>query len=89
MLGVIKVFFGLAFGAAAAAVVFGYPVGILGLLLFFAGVELASPAFDQKTPAAVFVVVASAAGIVAVNTLVGFGIGVVATLILKLRPHHW
>jgi membrane associated rhomboid family serine protease len=70
------------FGAAAIPVLLAFPGSLLGLLLVFAGLELALPARDCVDRDAFFIAAATAGGILAANTLVGFILGLVAALIL-------
>ena len=87
MLGTAKVALGVLFGAAAVPLLALYPVSILGVLLFFAGVELALPARDCAQREPFFVAAATAGGILAVNTWVGFLAGLLtAALVLPKRP---
>lgn len=81
MLGVAKVAVGVALGSAALALLNAYPASILGVLLGFAGVELALPARDAATRRAFFIVAVTAGGILAVNTAVGFVLGLLAALL--------
>jgi MFS superfamily sulfate permease-like transporter len=83
MLGAVKIVLGVGFGTAAMAVFAVYPAAILGVLLVFAGIELATPARDCGTREAFFIAAATAAGILAVNTWVGFVIGIAAALLLS------
>lgn len=85
MLGTMKLIAGLFFGAAAAASLLYFPMSILGLMLTFAGIELASPAKDQKQPRAIIVMLVTAILIVAVNTAVGFVVGMVAAFSIERR----
>lgn len=80
MLGAAKIVLGLGLGTSVAMLLAHYPKSVLGVLLLFAGAELAMPARDSKTPQAFFVVLATAAGIIAVNTWVGFLCGVVVAI---------
>ncbi len=82
MLGLAKIAVGLMFGTAAVAVLVAFPASLLGLLLVFAGLELALPARDCVERDAFFIAAATAGGILAANTLVGFLLGLVAALIL-------
>jgi MFS superfamily sulfate permease-like transporter len=77
-LGVAKIVLGLLFGAAAVTLLSAFPTALLGLLLAFAGFELALPARDCVERDRFFVALATAGGILAVNTLVGFLFGLIA-----------
>ena len=85
MLGIAKIALGLAFGSAALGVLSAFPGSLLGLLLVFAGFELALPARECKERDPFFIALTTAAGILTVNTLVGFVLGLVAASVLALR----
>jgi MFS superfamily sulfate permease-like transporter len=82
LLGIAKVVLGVLFGAAALTVLAAFPGSLLGLLLVFAGLELALPARDCVDRDPFFVAIATAGGILAVNTFVGVVLGVVAAGVL-------
>jgi MFS superfamily sulfate permease-like transporter len=84
-LGAVKLGLGLLFGTAAIALLQAIPAAVLGVLLAFAGFELALPARDCVKRDAFFTAVVTAAGILAVNTAVGFAVGLVAALALLRR----
>lgn len=88
MLGAVKLAVGLFFGAAAMSVLTQYPQSILGVLLFFAGLRLATPVRDQKSLGGLLVALATAVAIVAVNTTVGFLLGLVLALVYKWRSKN-
>jgi MFS superfamily sulfate permease-like transporter len=85
MLGTGKIILGIAFGSAAITILGAYPASILGILLVFAGIELTVPARDCSERSAFFVAAATAGGILAVNTWLGFLLGLCAAAFL-LRP---
>jgi len=85
-LGIAKMALGVAFGAAAVPVLQAYPKALLGVLLGFAGVELALPARQCAEREAFFVAVVTAAGILAANAAVGVAIGIVAAWVSARRP---
>ena len=60
----------------------GVGAAVLGVLLVFAGLELTLPAWDCVERDAFFVAVATACGIIAVNTWVGFVVGLLAAAFL-------
>lgn len=74
-LGIAKMAIGIAFGAAALPVLDAYPDALLGVLLAFAGVELALPARESQKRDTFFVTVATAGAILATNAAVGVLIG--------------
>jgi len=82
LLGLGKMMIGALFGAAAITLIGMFPVSVLGVLLIFAGLELSLPARDCIERDTFFVAVATAGGIIAVNTLVGFITGLVAAVFL-------
>ncbi len=84
ILGVIKLFVGLFLGVSAMQLIQLYPLSILGIMLIFAGYELARPARDQKQFREILVAISTALGIVFLNTLYGFIIGLIFYLISKL-----
>ncbi len=83
MLGVAKMTVALVLGSTAAVLLAAYPVSILGVLLCFAGAELALPARDCTDRDDFFLAVATAGGTLAVNTAVGVAIGVLAAVFLS------
>lgn len=88
MLGIANLIIGLMFGAAAAAIIHAYPRSFLGVLLFFAGLELALPARRQTDRRGFTCIVVTAAGIIAINTLAGFALGIIAHLLSKHRSSN-
>ena len=83
MLGSGKLIIGLFFGGLAMSLLPFFPHSILGLLLFFAGIELALPARDQFKRNQFYVVAITAIGILAVNTLAGFILGMATALLMN------
>lgn len=88
MLGGAKVLLGVLFGSAAVALLTAYPASILGVLLVFAGGELALPARDATSPRAFFIVAITAGAILAVNTALGFALGLLVALLVPERPEN-
>ena len=82
MLGVAKVVIALVFGTAVISVLAAYPASVLGILLVFSGLELTLPARDCAKKNAFLVVTATACGIFAANTAVGFVLGLIASFFL-------
>lgn len=77
-LGVVKVAIGIFLGATVIAVLTAYPIAILGVLLIFAGVELARAARDIKNLTGYIVMLVTAAAIIGFSsTAVGFLTGFV------------
>lgn len=85
MLGAGKLSLGLLFGSFVMGLLPYFPQSILGLLLLFSGVELTLPARDQIGGNGFYIAAVTAAGILAVNTLVGFLIGAAVALLLHRR----
>jgi MFS superfamily sulfate permease-like transporter len=88
MLGILNLIVGVLFGTAAALVIFAYPRSILGVLLLFAGLELALPAREQGDRKGFAVLLLTSAGIVAINTLAGFAIGIAVHFLSSRRARH-
>ena len=87
ILGVAKVVIALVFGTAVISVLSAYPSSVLGILLIFSGLELTLPARDCTKKNAFLVAAATACGIFAANTAVGFVMGLIASFFLiRKRP---
>ena len=72
-LGGLKLLLGLLLGSSMVRLLDAYPVGILGVLLFYAGLELAMACRDQTSRAHSFVVISSAAMSIATSSAaIGF-----------------
>ena len=84
MLGAAKVVIAIALGTSAAVLLAAYPVAILGLLLCFAGAELALPARKISSRSDFFLVLLTAGGILGANTLVGFLLDFGAALLIRV-----
>lgn len=85
-LGAVTMLVGVAFGSAAMDALAAFPKAVLGVLLAFAGLELALAARDAHERDPFFIAVATAAGILAVNAAVGFAVGLgVAFLLARTR----
>ena len=87
MLGVAKVVIALVFGTAVISVLSAYPSSVLGILLVFSGLELTLPARDCAKKNAFLVAAATACGIFAANTAVGFVLGLIASFFLIKKRH--
>ena len=83
MLGLSKLIIGMFFGASAMWMLNAYPLSILGVMLLFAGMELARPAWEKCSGTAFLVAVVTGAGIVLFNTMAGFLAGVIFYMILR------
>lgn len=92
MLGAVKLLIGLCFGTSAMLVLQSFPLAVLSVLLFWAGVELALPSRDQRGPAKIAPMLATCGGILVFNTAAGFLFGILAALLFyafdKLASDH-
>lgn len=86
LLGIGKLVLGLLFGNSFVRILNQFPVGILGALLLFAGVELAMASKDMNTKEESFVMlVCAAVSLTGSSAALGFVCGIVLFLLLKLR----
>ncbi|KAG2691639.1 hypothetical protein I3843_08G017200 [Carya illinoinensis] len=86
LLGTAKLVLGLVLGSSLAKILNQFPVGVLGVLLLFAGIELAMASRDMNTKEESFVMLlCTAVSLVGSSAALGFMCGIVAHLILKLR----
>ncbi|CAL9241361.1 unnamed protein product [Arabidopsis halleri] len=85
-LGIGKLIVGLVFGNSFVRILSQFPIGILGVLLLFAGIELAMASKDMNTKEDSFIMlVCAAVSMTGSSAALGFGCGVVLYLLLKLR----
>ncbi|KAK3132996.1 hypothetical protein QOZ80_6AG0530630 [Eleusine coracana subsp. coracana] len=85
-LGALKLVLGLALGASLLRVLVQFPTGLLGVLLLFAGIELAIAARDMSTKAEAFVMLLCAAvSLVGSSAALGFLCAMIAHGLLMLR----
>uniref|UniRef100_A0A2P2JI15 Uncharacterized protein MANES_11G049600 n=1 Tax=Rhizophora mucronata TaxID=61149 RepID=A0A2P2JI15_RHIMU len=85
-LGIGKLVIGLVFGNSFVRILNQFPIGILGVLLLFAGIELAMASKDMNTKEESFVMlVCAAASLTGSSAALGFGCGILLHLLLKLR----
>ncbi|RME23376.1 MAG: sulfate transporter [Candidatus Zixiibacteriota bacterium] len=87
-LGTAKLLLGLFFGTTAAALLVAYPRSVLGVMLVLAGIELARPARDQRTLRPFVIMALTAAGIIAVNVLVGFLVGMAVAVLSGIKKNR-
>ncbi len=85
ILGLAKIALAVGFGTSAAALLAAYPRSVLGVLLAFAGVELALPARECHEREAFFIAALTAGGCLGVNTAVGVVLGLTAAALLGVR----
>ena len=85
-LGIGKLILGLVFGNSFGMILGQFPIGILGVLLLFAGIELAMACRDMNTKEESFVMlVCAAVSLTGSSAALGFGCGILLFLLLKLR----
>ncbi|XP_078166335.1 molybdate transporter 1-like [Carex rostrata] len=85
-LGALKLVLGLVLGGSILRVLVEFPVGLLGVLLLFAGIELAMAARDMSTKQEAFVMlVCTSVSLVGSSAALGFLCGMVAHGIIELR----
>lgn len=86
LLGVVKLVVGVVLGSSIVKVLDQYPVGVLGVLLLFAGLELAMACRDMNTKEESFVMLlVTSASLVGSGASIGFLCGMVAHFLLTLR----
>lgn len=85
-LGLGKLVLALLFGNSFVRILSTFPVGILGVLLLFAGIELAMASKDMNSKEESFVMlVCAAVSLTGSSAALGFVCGIVLYLLLKLR----
>lgn len=85
-LGIGKLVLGLVFGNSFGMILGQFPIGILGVLLLFAGIELAMACRDMNSKEESFVMlVCAAVSLTGSSAALGFGCGILLFLLLKLR----
>ncbi|KAI3437245.1 uncharacterized protein J3R85_005693 [Psidium guajava] len=85
-LGIGKLALGLLFGNSFVRILNQFPIGILGVLLLFAGIELAMASRDMNTKEESFVMlVCAAVSLTGSSAALGFGCGIALFSLLKLR----
>jgi len=85
-LGIVKIALGLLFGSSLVFFLSVFPGSLLGVMLVFAGVELASTVRSCKSKGGMFVALATAvSGEALNNTAIGFACGMVLSLLLGWR----
>ncbi|XP_028756090.1 molybdate transporter 2-like [Neltuma alba] len=89
-LGIAKLVLALVLGNSFVRILNEFPIGILGVLLLFAGIELAMASKDMNTKRESFVMlVCAAVSLTGSGAALGFGCGMVLYLVLKLREFDW
>ncbi|XAR69326.1 hypothetical protein NMG60_11000866 [Bertholletia excelsa] len=86
LVGAAKLGLGLVLGSSLVKILDQFPVGVLGVLLLFAGVELAMCSRDMGSKEESFVMIlCTAVSLVGSGAALGFVCGIVVHLLLKLR----
>ncbi|XP_010264078.1 PREDICTED: molybdate transporter 1-like [Nelumbo nucifera] len=86
ILGAAKLVLGLVLGTSLVKLLAQFPVGLLGVLLLFAGIELAMASRDMGSKEESFVMlVCTAVSLVGSSAALGFLCGVVVCVLLRLR----
>lgn len=88
ILGVAKMVLGFVLGSSLVMVLGQFPVGVLGVLLLFAGVELALACRDMNSKVESFVMlICTAVSLVGSSAALGFVCGILVHLLLKIRSY--
>ncbi|KAG2259025.1 hypothetical protein Bca52824_078319 [Brassica carinata] len=87
LLGVAKLVLGLVLGGSLVGIMEKFPVGVLGALLLFAGIELAMAARDMNTKGDAFVMLVCTAVSLGSNAAIGFVAGIVLYVVLWMRNY--
>ena len=86
LLGAAKLVLGLVLGSSLAKLLNQFPVGVLGVLLLFAGIELAMASRDMASKEESFVMLLCAAvSLVGSSAAIGLVCGIIVHLLLRLR----
>lgn len=81
-----KLVLGLVFGNSFVRILGQFPIGILGVLLLFSGIELAMASRDMSSKEESFVMlVCAAVSLTGSSAALGFGCGIVLFLLVKVR----
>lgn len=85
-LGTVKLVLGLILGSQLVKILSQFPIGLLGVLLLFSGIELAMACRDMDSKEASFVMLmCTAVSLTGSSAALGFGFGIVLYVILKFR----
>ncbi|KAK9149758.1 hypothetical protein Scep_008515 [Stephania cephalantha] len=86
LLGIGKLVLGLVFGNSFVRILGEFPIGILGVLLLFSGIELAMASRDMNSKEESFVMlICAAVSLTGSSAALGFACGIVVFLLVKLR----
>ncbi|CAM6018934.1 unnamed protein product [Sphagnum balticum] len=95
LLGTAKIVLGLLLGSSLVQLLAQYPIGLLGVLLLFSGLELAMACRDQNSRADSFVMLTvTVISLTNSSAALGFGSGMLLAMLLKFREmelwgHLW
>jgi predicted benzoate:H+ symporter BenE len=81
-LGFLKMSLGTLMAGSITILMLNYPKSILGVLLFFSGMELALLCRDQQTKTQMFIVILTAVTIITLKTFIGFIIGLISAYLI-------
>lgn len=85
-LGTVKLVLGLILGSQLVKILSQFPIGLLGVLLLFSGIELAMACRDMNSKEASFVMLmCTAVSLTGSSAALGFGVGIVLSVILRFR----
>ncbi|XWS70808.1 hypothetical protein CRYUN_Cryun03dG0080900 [Craigia yunnanensis] len=88
ILGAAKMILGLVLGTSLVTILRQFPVGLLGVLLLFAGIELAMTCRDMNSKEESFVMlICTAVSLVGSSAALGFVCGILVHVLLK--PRDW
>jgi MFS superfamily sulfate permease-like transporter len=86
LLGTAKIILGLLLGSSLVQLLAQYPIGLLGVLLLFSGLELAMACRDQNSRADSFVMLTvTVISLTNSSAALGFGSGILLAMLLKFR----
>lgn len=85
ILGTAKIVISLLVGSSLVAILSEFPIGLLGVLLFFSGVELAMACRDQSSRLDAFVMLVCTVVSFGSDAALGFGCSIVVYVVLKMR----
>lgn len=89
ILGTAKIVLSLLVGSSLVEILSEFPIGLLGVLLLFSGVELAMACRDQNNRLDAFVMLVCTVVSFGSNAALGFGCSIVVYVLLKLRGVHY